>query len=279
MLIGKEKGIRTPEFHKKKEREKWIKITLLVFLLLVIVGTPIYLLRDKHFLITTIEIKGNNVTKNEEIEAVVSKHLEGNYFWLIPHSSILLYPRRAIADELSLIIPRFKKVDIELLDIHTLSVSVEERTPEALYCRDISNPALPTDCYFLDASGYIFSDAPAFSGGVYFVYSSSPSLESPLRTQFVDPDTFPLLAAFTNSLAAPLYPKVLVDTGEEYQLVLAEGGIIKWKKTQALDDIRSNLESFVVSPTLKKQNKTIGDVLYIDLRFGNKIFYKFKGEL
>ena len=106
--------------------------------------------------------------------------------------------------------PRLKFAQVSLLNTKSLSLNTAERTPSALYCRDIQDISAPINCYFLDSSGYIFSEAPAFSGGVYFVYSSDPNLEVPLRAQYLESKKFVQIDAFIKSLAdIGLYPKVM----------------------------------------------------------------------
>lgn len=277
MLIGKERGIRTPEFHKKMERRKWIRLSLLLAVLIVLIGTPIYLLRTSKFLISSVEIGGNSVTKDEDIQSIVSADLFGNYYYIFPKSSIFIYPRNAIKNDLLKSIPRLESVDVHLSGPRSLKVNVVEREPFALYCADVSTVDSPTDCYFLDRTGYIFSPAPEFSSGVYSVYSSAPGIEAPLASRYMQEGDFAPLDPFIKSLSeAGLYPKAFVLKGDEYSLVLSNHAVIKWNKGDDLSNIKSNLESFVNDPTFKERSGGLDRILYIDLRFGNKVFYKFK---
>jgi len=174
-------------------------------------------------------------------------------------------------------IPRLSNVDINSSNVQSIVVNVQERTPTALYCKDVSNTSTPVDCYFIDANGFIFSEAPAFSGGVYFVYSSEPLLDVPLRAQFMEVKKYKLLDVFIKSIGdAGLYPKVFVSKKSEYHLILSNGGDIMWKEGQNLDQIRSNLVAFVEDSNFQKDKNNLNNILYIDLRFGNKIFYKYK---
>ncbi len=125
MLIGKAKAVRTPEFHKKMERKRLIKITLYSILFIIVAAVPIYLLRTSKFLISNIEIQGNDVTKSEELQAIISKDLEGNYWFIFPHSNILLYPKKKLASDLLLAIPRLKSAKISRIDSMSIQVVVE----------------------------------------------------------------------------------------------------------------------------------------------------------
>ncbi|MFZ2048986.1 MAG: hypothetical protein WAV25_01650 [Minisyncoccia bacterium] len=276
-IIGNKNALHTPEFHKKKLIERRIRITIISLIVLIVVVAPILLLRNKNFQVVNLEIKGNVVTKSEEIQAIVDEGLSGNYLWVIPRSNSLLYPKNGIIKNLLDREPRLSKVEISAPDVKSIVVSVSERTPTALYCKDITNTSTPVSCYFIDANGFIFSEAPAFSGGVYFVYTSEPLLDAPLKVQFMEAKKFKLLDVFIKSLAdAGLYPKVFVFKKDEYHLILSNGADIMWKESQNLDQIRSNLVSFVEDASFRKDKNNLSNILYIDLRFGNKIFYKYK---
>jgi len=280
-IVSSGKGIHSPEFHQKKKRERNIRLAMILLFIIIFVAIPIYLLKTKRFLISSVEVKGNSVTRAEDIEQIVSERISGNYLWIFPKSNDWLYPKNTIKNVLLQDIPRLNSVTISLSNSHLLSISVTERQPFALYCVDISSPAgesnNPNDCFFLDKTGYIFSEAPAFSGGVYFVYTSEPVFDTPLRQSFLNPDKFALLAPFVSSLGnIGLYPKIFIDKGDEYNLVLSNGATVMWKASTDLDTIRTDLESFLSNSNFTKEKNALQNLLYIDLRFGNKVFYKFR---
>ncbi|KND48869.1 MAG: hypothetical protein AB200_00375 [Parcubacteria bacterium C7867-005] len=277
MLIGKDRGIRTPEFHKKKEREKWIRTAWYIILSVIIIGSPIYIFRHEYIQVEDILVSGNSITTNKEVEEIVSRHLSGKYLWVIPKSNALFYPNDSIEEDLLLAVPRLSLVKAELTDSRTLQVSIVEREPSALYCTDTSTVSSPKNCYFMDEDGYIYSEAPTFSGGVYVVYSSLPVLSEPLRKVFLDKNLFSLTMAFVKSLESfGFEPKVFIKKDEEYQVILENGGSIMWKVDADLDRVASSVESLVSDSVFKKEKNVFGRILYIDLRFGNKIFYKFQ---
>ncbi|MDB5254292.1 MAG: seg [Parcubacteria group bacterium] len=276
-IIGNKSAVRTPEFHKKKERQRYIKNTVVFFIVAALVALPIYLLRTQKFLIQNIRLAGNNVTKSEDIQKIVAEDMAGNILWLFPRSNIALYPRKQIETDLLRMIPRLASVDISLNDTHSMTVTVAEREPVALYCKDISHISAPASCFFIDDQGYIFSEAPSFSDGVYNIFSSIPVIEEPLGASYMSPASFAPLNPFLKSINnAGMYPKVFLSKDGEYDLVLANGGIVMIKSNADLDLVRSNLASLIVDPSFRKDNNSLDTLLYIDLRFGNKIFYKFR---
>jgi len=275
-IIGNKTAVRTTEFHKKMELRRRIKLGLFILLSIALVALPIYLLRTSKFLISNIEIKGNNVTKDEEIQKILDADLRGNYMWIFPRSNALLYPKKKIIGDILHTIPRVNSVTLSLLNARSLQVSVSERVPFALYCKDVTTPTSPTNCFFLDQTGYIFSEAPSFSGGVYFVYSSDPSLDFPLRQQYMNENVFKTLDPFIQSLASVgLFPKVFVLKEKEYALLLSNNAVVSWPRDQDLSNVSSNLQSFLADPSFRNNKQNLNNLLYLKV-LGNKIYYKLR---
>ncbi|MHB0978099.1 MAG: cell division protein FtsQ/DivIB [Minisyncoccota bacterium] len=276
-IVSSSKGIHTPEFHKKKLREKYIRLTIGILILIVIIGVPTYLLRQERFLISNVQVQGNDITKSEEIEKIIQGHISGNYLWLIPRSSVLLYPNKKIRNDILEQIPRLISMHLSLTDSRTLLVTILERKPFALYCTNLASPPVRAGCFFLDQSGYIFSEAPAFSGEVYMIYSTEPPLENPLRKNLVPEKDFRVLSDFIKRLPTlDLKPQSLLIQNDAYRLTFSSGGILIWKVGDNLDSVFSKLESFLIGVIFTKEHKALSDILYIDMRFGDKVRYNFK---
>lgn len=275
-LLSKGGAIRSPELHKKKQREKWIKISLSVLGFLIILAIPIYVLRVPHFQISNIEIKGNNVTKYEDVAAIVTKELNGKYLFLIPKSNALIYPKKKILNDIKENIPRIENIKGELLNAKTLSITITEREPVGLYC---TNQTSQNACYFLDDEGYIYSQAPIFSGDVYFVYLKDPAIENPLGQIYMEKEEFQKLPEFIKNIKdLGVNPVSLLRTLNEYYLELPAGGKIIVNKDDDLKEITKNLESFLNDQAEARKPGFLENIAYIDLRFGNRVFYKLKGE-
>lgn len=278
-IIGSDKGIHSPEFHKKKTREKRIKQVFFSLVFVVIIAAPIYLARTQRFLISSVEVAGNEVTKSSDLEKIISDDLSGDYFWIFPRSNAVLYPKEKIMQDLLDKEPRLSSVEVERTSARSLKVSVKERAPVALYCKDITNPGAPQDCYFLDDTGYIFAPAPAFSGNVYMTYATSEPLDNPIGQTVLKSDALLNTLEFAKSLGdIGIYPRVLVTTSDEYHILLTNGTEIMWDKSEDLSAVRTNLASFLSDKAIENDSSFLTRVAYIDMRFGNKIFYKFRGE-
>lgn len=271
-LVGNSRAIRSPEFHKKKQKERAFRLSLFVVLFILIVAIPAFAMRHERLLINNVVVEGNGATTSEEIEDIVRERLQGNLLWFIPRANALIAPEGRIEERLLADIPRLSSAEVNLDNLKTLRVVVRERTPFALYCENIEVISHPSKCFFLDQSGNIFSEAPDFSGEVYMIYSASPVLESPLRSQLIEPKEFGNINAFVSELQTlGILAKAVVRRGEEYAAVLSGGAELKWRSGQNLSDLVSDLRAFLRDSKMKAA--AFGDLMYIDLRFDNKIYW------
>jgi hypothetical protein len=272
-----DRTLHSPEFKKKILRRRRIKIAIWTTILIIFIALPIYLSRINHFLISEIVVEGNAATSDDEIKAIARDLISGNYLWLIPKRNALIYPRGTIKEILHRKIPRLTMIDLNIDSANTLVITVDERAPDSLYCEDISTLSNPTNCFFLDESGYIFSKAPLFSGDVYFIYATEVPIPEPLTKNILTPEEFSKLDMFIKDLPfLDPNPRALVIDDEEYNLVLPSGGKIIWKRGDDLALIRSNLEAFILDPATKRDKTFLDRVQYLDLRFENKVFYKLR---
>src|SRR3989344_3771110 len=226
---------------KRRARRKKILVGLSAFLLLTIVA--VLALRYDKLRIQEIVVSGNEILDTQNITSAVAETLSGYYFYLIPRDSSLLYAKD----------------------------NMRERKPYALYCPD--SPLDGGDsCYFLDSSGFIFDQAPNFSRGVYFTYTSTPPLKS-RGTTLMPSDEFTSLSQFIEKLKGlSIVPELLYLNNSERILETREGVTIIWSEEDDVELLFSNLLSFLSTQEADFWQK----VLELDLRTENKVFYKLR---
>ncbi len=276
-LFSKGNSIRSAEFHKKKQKENYIKSAVILFSLIILIFTPIYLFGLDRFQIRNIEIAGNHSTSKDELSKIIIDNLKGNYLFVFPKSNALIYPKNKILNDISSSIPRIENINISLLNPTSIKVSITERKPIGLYCKELKSSQ--EDCFFIDDKSYIFANSPTFSDDVYFVYLKEPAFENPLGETYLPLDEFIKLPLFIKSLnSLNLFPRALLTTPKEYYFELTGGGKIIINRVDDLTTIKGNLESFLTDQEEARNPNFIENISYIDLRFGNKVFYKLKGE-
>ncbi len=229
--------------------------------------------------IRELEITGNRVVETEVIKEIIEKEITGYYFGLFPKTNFLFYSKGRIENKLYQEFKILKDISMSIQNTKTLLVSVSERIPKYTWCgQDLPVEDLETGqskCYFMDENGYIFSLAPYFSGDVYFKFYGAV---------FQNPnDIFTKLVLLKENLEKmELRPVSLVaqDDGK-IEIYLSSksslGPKIILKNDFDAGKIVENLQTALDTEPLKTDlKKKYSSFLYIDLTFGNKVYYKFK---
>lgn len=224
-----------------------------------------------------IVVVGNEVTTDEELQAVVGQYLAGSYWFVFPRSNIFLYPRVAIENAIKSALARVSAASVSSADLSTISIEIRERHPDALWCEGEYDPhdPLPSPCYFVDGDGLIFAEAPVFSGNVFIRYYGLYG-GSPVGRQLLELAAYREEAYFLQTLPKfDLEPTdVILNENKDVTVYLTGDARLLFSRTHSLGEVLQNLDSVLSSEPLEGRESLELD--YIDLRFGNKIFYRLK---
>jgi cell division septal protein FtsQ len=260
----------------KKHRRKTFRnkiIFFVVFTLLLFVGLG-FLSRISALNIKNVAVVGNVVVDTEDIEKVVSTATAGYYWWLFPKTNIFFYPKNKINENLALEFKRLKDISLSVKNNETLEISVAEREGVYLWCGvDLPTNLEQEKCLFIDKDGYTFDEAPYFSGDVYFkFYGSMFESYNPIFKQ--------LIVFKENLEKMDLKPVELLAKENGDITIFLSGNThseIKFRIDLDLQKSTENLQAALDTDPLKTDIKKKYSMLeYIDLRYGNKVYYKFK---
>ena len=228
--------------------------------------------------IQNLELSGNKVVETKGIEDVIQSKLAGKYLWLFPKTNFLFYPKSRIKKALSGNFLILKDIDLTLQDVNTLKITLTEREAKFTWCGE----KLPEDssaekCYFMDENGYIYVEAPYFSGDVYFKFFGriGNNGDQPLGSYFF-PENFSGLVYFREAAEKlDLRPSLIAvkDDGDAELYLGSQANTPKiiFKLNADIEKTTENLGLVLESEELKGK---IGALKYIDLRFGNKVYFK-----
>ncbi len=276
---------RIDQIKRKKRRALWKKIFLFSFVFAVVIGGLTYLSRIPKFNIQTVEASGNTIVDSSAIQSVAKESMAGHYLGLFPKTNFLLYPKTAVENSLRASFSRLDGVTLTTKGRETLHVAVTEREGKYTWC-GISIENTDQKCYFLDKSGYIFDEAPYFSGDIYtkFYGADGVNVDTPIGSQFASSVLFTKLAAFKDSvIAMDLKPRAFGLTGDDVYMYLPKtitspnGPQVIFKQGADFAKVAEDLQAALVAEPLKSDFKNkYSTLLYIDLRYDNKVYYKFK---
>lgn len=273
----KKSPLKSAKLVKKKRKLLFLKIFGIVFLVSAVLALFIFLFHLKLFAINAVVVEGNKVVDAEMIKNIATTELEGKYYKLFPRSNRFIYPKKAILADVYNYSLRIKNIALEVKK-HDLIISLVEREPSYTWCSGMPKDGQTHTCYFIDETGYIFSESPIFSGNAFFAFYGEVPSEHPLGATYLNAAQFKAidtLIEFLNSKQLHPFAFYVHDNGV-YDLYLEQGGKIIFKEDQDVTLLISNLDLIMAKTQLF--SKKPSSLEYIDLRFGNKLFYKIKGD-
>jgi hypothetical protein len=228
-----------------------------------------------YFTIKKISIEGNSSISADKILDKVSEYSSGKYFMFFPKDNIFLLPAQKITDNLYLAFPRVEALSLNKNFPDAVFIKIKERAPEALLCAEAEgSPA--GGCAFVDGKGFVFEKAPYFSGDIFLklLDEREEKHQIELRKNIISEDEFKKLIEFKN-LARKNDIKIsslILKKDNLYEFRTEEGWRILLNERNAPTLSFENLK-IALDSEVKEERKNLD---YIDLRFGNKVFYKFK---
>lgn len=233
------------------------------------------------FSIDRIEIAGTQDVQPELVRSLVETKLESDSFAFLSPRNIFFYPRGAIEAALQEYVPRIESAQVsrESLLATAISVTVKEREAFARWCTRgfTDSGGVTLECYAMDTTGFIF--APATSSvrfATSYVFEGAISDDSPIGETYL-PGRFAGVLTLLERLgqAGISVEKVSLDGEQDFSVALSWGFEIRATFGTDVGLLVKNLELVLASEALRGKE---GELEYIDLRFGNRVYYKLKGE-
>ncbi len=267
---------------KARRRRSRLRASLFVLgMLILVLGGLVALARASFLRITAVAISGTETVATSSVAGVAQEHLAGYYFYFVPKGNIFLYPNEDIKEALLYTYPQIKSVDIHVADFHTVVVSVTERHTTALWCASAptTTPAgkVLTGCYTMDEDGVVYAPArEGVSAGEYISYSGG--LPGRVPWHYLDSDEFSSLSALVGALsqaeAGDRVQQVVVTESGDVLAYFQNNFLLLFTLTDEGGDVFERLGLALKSDPFK--GKKLGDFEYLDLRFGDKLYYKLK---
>ncbi len=262
------KVLRSPRLARKEKKRKVHKAILWSSFSVVLLGSVLYGFSRPAFTITHIEVSGASRVPEARIMELVKEGMQGTYLGFISKAHTLLYPKSALTKTLTGSFPELRGVSLSLRNLASLHVAVHEREPKALWCSGVYG------CFLVDDTGFAFVVAPEGSDGLFFRLEKSATT-SPLAKIVVSKEELATVLSFLTQLEKlGLDPVKMVFTDEhEREVVLREGSRILFVDkdyTRTLASLGALLREGDVLPGTTDALR----VSYIDLRYGNKIYFK-----
>lgn len=224
------------------------------------------------FSVSSIDVEGAQVVQPELIRSYAETVLDDGSFHWLSRSNIFLYPRVEIEKAIPENFPRIESAHIsrESFLATVVKITVKERTMYGIWCDEEKR------CYEMDETGFIFSETPYTTSTRYVFTGGIPTSSDPIGQSFIKAHLPGLLSLLRLLGQAGYEPRgAAVVSSQDFHVSLASGFMLKVSFGGDANALARNLELVLSSDTLKDKKDQIE---YIDLRFGNRVYYKLKGE-
>lgn len=275
-----------PKYEDPKQTKKGRRTRLRILVIVVIlIGGLIGLMNASWLQIKDIQITGAQGLDKGIFEQATRDYLSNRIAYIIPGTNTITFQSDDYIKKMSHLFPKLKHIKVNMRQGKVLLVEVEERQSTYLWCNEAET------CYFVDQDAFVFTEAPEFSDGVYLkLYGGLPALEQdPIGSNYLSEAEFRRIINTTKDLKNQgiVVTRFTIDDQGRYVLNLesftdikipSRTRVIIGREFDALEIIEymsllSKVEEF------KTKLETIpGQLQYIDLRFPQKIVYKFADE-
>lgn len=247
-------------------------------LALVLIGGLFYAAHRISYLpqytIQAVEVSGTSSLDPAQIQAQVETVLGTGGSFISPRF-IFSYDARRIERALKGSSMRIARAKISRAGFFstTLDVAIGERAPFARWC------AGDARCYIIDETGFVFAASASSTETVSepFVFSGGLASSTDPLGAYVAPAHFPSALAIMRALGQAGFSPVSAafDSDTDFSLITDTGLKIYASFGAEPPDLVRNLKLVLGSDALKDH---LADLEYVDLRFGQRVFYKLKGE-
>jgi cell division septal protein FtsQ len=292
---------RTSPLRVKRRRARVVIFVVCAVLIGIIAFELSYVSYLPRYTISALAVEGTHTLSPQLVERYVETQLHTGTHPFFAPNNIFLYRPRDIESNVVGFFPRIRSVKVSRASLlaNAITVQVEERQEFALWCTHPGKwgEVAPAGCYSMDDTGFIFATASSsskniFSGGVIGPIASPAPTDSITSTSS-EQVSLPQVNPIGRSFAPGRLPGILAlfdrlgqigltptgasidDNGADFVVPLTQGFDVKASFGQDTEALIRNLQLILSAEVLKDKQ---ADIQYIDLRFGDRAYYKLKGS-
>lgn len=271
---------RSVTLRVRRRRRRRLLIALVVLAIVAVIGGVIYLLQAPFLRIQSVTVVGADPQSTAEIRAFVMGELSGFNNRIVPRNHVLEYSGRDMDQKILSAFPRLSSASSRLQSLTALSVTVSERLLKALWCG--TTPAEPATCLSLDQSGAAFAPAEESSTDAFVTYYGALDA-STTPPQLLPPAQFRalgmLIGAFQGEAGSGPATRATIDAEGNVSVEFQNGFSLKF----TMADVVKRANILVTRLTIARssapfQARKLSEFEYLDLRFGDSLYYKLKGS-
>ena len=272
--------LKEEKLAKVKRPFPWKRLLWTLFVVALVVGC-ITLIKTPRFQVKHVVVTGTEVADPNDVVKYVNDRMAGKYLYILPKTSILLTPTATLSEKVKKAFPRFKSAVVRRASFDTLSVSINEYKGVYLWCSELDENQTNNNCSFMDQNGVVFATAPYFSGSAYLkLYGDNTSANFPFS---------PLGSlSLANVVLLTARFEAINITATEFHFISSHKLVVGFahndRDAQIIFDPSRDIEDELSALYTGLRTEPLGSLYhnqskileYIDVRFANKVVYKFQ---
>lgn len=262
---------------KRKTLDRIKKWTLGVGVIFLVSSLVYFYFATELFMVTRYQLEGVPLNYTEQIEKKIQNSLSEKRFKIFPRNRIFTISEARVRSVVSEVLPDTKGVSVRIRGLHTLVVEVESFTP---LFKINETQAVTVD-------GFVYTALTSLEQYPLLITASTTEMVTIKGATFTkvvgldkkDLASYSLLVQKINSIIF-IVSKIMIDEFGDVTFYDERGvSMIKFSRFSDVEKVWSTLLSAIDTEPLRlKLIKHKNELLYIDVRFGNKVFYKFTND-
>lgn len=263
--------VYTPRAERRRRRFSISRGQLMVFGVIItgafFITGIIFLLRWPKLQVSTVHVTGLSVLTEEEVTKDVFDSIQGSYFGFLPRRSVFLLSTAALQAKIKNDLPRIEEIAIKKAFPHTLKIVIEERKSFGILCAQ-------SHCVYIDTAGFAYENAPDSSGSLIMKIKTDAGAprvgDNALDKNLVNRLIFLRQEVKRTTGMEVIGYELLKKVPREIRVEVDEGFRLIFDRDDDFKNVFRVLKTVLEEEIKEKRSK----LQYIDLRFGNKVFYK-----
>lgn len=267
---------------KRENNARFKKIILGSMVLVFIVFFGIQFLKAPNLLIKKINIAGVRTVDPVYVQDFARQYIQKTNIIGVPIGNTLIFNEKKLAASVMDQFASFKSVRVFFSNPYEITISVDEFTPEYLWCDQL--------CLMVNHQGYLYQYATDFTPGSFVVFRGGLAhtdyeLRNNIFVSDVEKSFFEMLQQVLDENQSRIVSVDNINTDSVFITVDILNSNILENKAQIRVDKKLSKDYFNTILTILNNDKVFKNNLlnhesldYIDLRYPEKIFYKFSNR-
>ena len=192
-----------PKLKKKKKFYQQPLFFIFIVFLLVVIALYFILFFSK-FQISAIDISGNENIESQDIENLAWLNINRKLFSLGPimieTKSIFTVDSKALVKNILDTFPSIQEVKIQKKLPNSITLTIQERKPFAVFCPPAQAGQNDKECFFLDESGVIFDELENIPQDMFVVRKEASNQEIFSGENIINKDTISMISKIEKEL-------------------------------------------------------------------------------